>query len=331
MKPSPDSVVMVDDFVPVIDLTSRDSPGGRTAIAEAIGRACEQSGFFTIVGHGVPAELVDLMHVTTSTFFTRSDAEKELAANRAGVSGWRRFGAIGADDKLAPGLYEAFAAHVTGELSDEERAELGDYPAPWKIANIWPTVPGNFKQTWQEYTAAMTELSRDVMRLFALALGADERYFDGKFDNHVSLLLANYYYPQLEPPRAGQLRRGSHTDWGSLTILYQEVDNGGLQVLQGPDEENGVWRDIPAVPGSFVVNIGDMMAFWTGGRWKSTVHRVANPTAGNTASRLSVPFFYMPNHDASIEPVSAGARQFDRTTAGEWLASKMQIKVAEKV
>ncbi|WP_324192933.1 2OG-Fe(II) oxygenase family protein [Nocardia transvalensis] len=72
--------------------------------------------------------------------------------------------------------------------------------------------------------------------------------------------MANFYYRQTAAPAPGQLRRGPHTDWGVLIILYQD-DIGGLQVHQ----DGHGWRDVPFVPGSFVINIGDMMAFWTGG------------------------------------------------------------------
>lgn len=302
---------MTDEFVPVIDLSARDTETGRAAVAAAIGRACESSGFFAVVGHGVPKDLVDRMYVTTNGFFTQPEAEKERSANRGvGVSGLRRPG----------GPYEAFAAHVTGDLSDAEREKLGDYPATWKVANIWPDE--DFKATWHEYMAAMTGLSAGIMRLFALALRLDEHFFDEKFDQHVSLLLANYYYPG---PAADTLRREAHTDWGSLTVLYVEDDLGGLQVARG----DGDWIDVPAVPGSFVVNIGDLMAFWTGGRWASTVHRVVTPEQDRDRSRISIPFFYLPNHDAPIEPMqplaSGGAEaDLERVTVGQWFAHKMQ-------
>ncbi len=299
------------DFVPVIDLSDRHTASGRAAIAAAVGTACENSGFFTVVNHGVPAALVDRMYRTTNGFFTAPEEEKAFAANRGvGVSGLRKLG----------GPYEAYAAHVTGDLPAEERQALGTYPATWKAPNIWPADPA-FRETWYDYIGAMTGLSADIMRLFALALDLDEDFFDTKFDNHVSLILANYYYPRPEAPTPDELRRERHTDWGSLTVLYVEDDLGGLQVMRGEDD----WVDVPAIPRSFVVNIGDLMAFWTGGRWASTVHRVVTPD-GPQPSRISIPFFYLPNHDASIEPLHASADgdALGEVTVGQWFAHKMQ-------
>lgn len=83
------------------------------------------------------------------------------------------------------------------------------------------------------------------------------------------------------------------------------------------------------MPGGFIVNLGDLMALWTAGRWVSTMHRVINPEQGDSSSRLSIPFFYLPNHDAAIDPIGAFAdraapRKFDVDTAGQWISRKMQ-------
>ena len=324
------TVTVADGFVPVIDLSSRDTPEGRIAIAEAIGGALRTSGFFIIVGHGVSPQLVDRMFTSTNDFFKLPDEEKDLVASRPGVSGYRRAGgtlARSLDQETPPDLCETYAAHVTGELSDEKRTQLGNEWASWTHKNVWPKEPVDFHASWQEYMAAMGDLAADLMRLFALALDLDldEGFFEDKFDNHGSSVAVNYYPPQFEAPLPGQLRRGPHTDFGSLTILYQEDDRGGLQVLQGED----TWRDVSAIPGSFVVNIGDLMALWTGGRWVSTMHRVVNPAEGDTSSRLTIPFFYLPNHDASIEPMrpftdSASVERFEAVTVSDWVSRKVQ-------
>jgi isopenicillin N synthase-like dioxygenase len=113
--------------------------------------------------------------------------------------------------------------------------------------------------------------------------------------------MAQHYPALTETPVPGQIRSGVHTDFGTLTFLLTEDRPGGLQV-QGLD---GQWHDVRPHPGTFIVNLGDMMAQWTNDRWRSTRHRVVNPPpdAGATARRLSVVYFHMPNSDALIECV----------------------------
>ncbi|MGW4096599.1 isopenicillin N synthase family dioxygenase [Mycobacterium sp. NPDC004974] len=325
MDGAQEEITVVDGFVPVIDISARRSTARRRAVADAIGRACEASGFFIAVGHGIPRELVRRMYATTTAFFRLPDTEKECVATRPGVSGFRRFSGATAQtlgQAAPPDLCEGFSTHVTGELSDHDRAKLGDYWASWKLANVWPAHPSEFRDVWEEYTSAVTDLARDLVRLFAIALGLGETFFDDKFDRHVSSLTANYYYPLLQAALPGQMRRGPHTDFGALTVLYQEDDLAGLQVRSTA----GVWLDVPAVPQSFVINIGDLMALWTGGRWASTMHQVVNPQPGVTSSRLSIPFFFQPNHDALVEPMAplAGAGAAPAPViAGEWISAKM--------
>ncbi|WP_172383815.1 isopenicillin N synthase family oxygenase [Streptomyces sp. MNP-20] len=317
-----DASAAIDGFVPVIDLSARDTARGRAAVAAAIDRACRSSGFFVVVGHGVPRTLIDRMFTVTGAFFALPREEKELVAHRPGVSGFRRSGGSTArslGQESPPDLCEAFAAHATGELDAAERGRLGDEWATWTLANAWPANPPGFKEVWHDYLAAMADLAADLMRLFARALDLDEEFFADKFDRHGSSVAVNYYPPQHEPPLPGQLRRGPHTDFGSLTILYQEADRSGLQVLQSGD----TWREVPPVPGGFVVNIGDLMSLWTGGHWVSTMHRVVNPPDGDTSSRLTIPFFYLPNHDATIEPLRTGGGGTP-VIAGEWMSEKLR-------
>lgn len=314
-----DAATVTEGYVPLIDISPRHSAPGRSTVAQAIGAACSRSGFFIIVGHDVPRDLVDRMWAVTNGFFELPDAEKDLVAQRPGTSGFRRAGGTTArslDQDVPPDLSETFAAHVTGELSNLQRDALGDYPATWKLANVWPATPPAFAATWHEYMHAMGELAADLMRLCSLALGLEENYHDDHFDQHVSSLVANYYPPQLDNPLPGQMRRSAHTDFGALTVLHQQDDRGGLQVQHGEND----WRDVQAVPDSFVVNIGDLMAVWSGHRWVSTMHRVINPDDRDTSSRLSTPFFYQPNHDAPMDPDNE--QRPTGTSAGEWMADK---------
>jgi len=137
--------------------------------------------------------------------------------------------------------------------------------------------------------------------------------------------MVNYYPAQAEPPLPGQLRRGAHSDWGSLTVLFQDDSPGGLEILS----QSGGWEPVPAVPGTFVVNIGDLLAMWTNDRWRSTVHRVVNPKRADAdRARISIPYFHQPNFDAVIEciPSCLAPGEVPRhapTTSGAWLHSML--------
>ena len=144
----------------------------------------------------------------------------------------------------------------------------------------------------------MEVLATELMRLFALGLGLDEHFFDGSIDQHATNLTANWYPPVDDDPLADQYRKGPHSDWGSLTILFQD-GVGGLEVV---DRRTGGWIDVPAIPGTYVVNIGDLMSRWTNGAWHSTKHRVrVPPLATRSRPRVSIPFFHQPNWSAVIE------------------------------
>ena len=89
-----------------------------------------------------------------------------------------------------------------------------------------------------------------------------------------------------------------------MTILRGDDVPGATQV----ELPSGEWIDVRPPPDGFVCNIGDAMADWTGGRWRSTMHRVANPPPNAAASdRISIVFFHQPNHDAVLGGLTDGA------------------------
>jgi isopenicillin N synthase-like dioxygenase len=121
------------------------------------------------------------------------------------------------------------------------------------------------------------------------------------------------------------MRGGQHTDFGNLTIVQRDDATGGLQVLL-----DGEWVDAPYVPGTFVINLGDLMAEWTNDRWVSTIHRVTVPDqVGDPASdRLSFTFFHQPNYDAVIEVLptccdTENPARYGTTTSGAHFIGKL--------
>ena len=319
-----DEVTVVGGYVPVIDLSGADTPAGRLLAARAIGAACENSGFFTVVGHGVAQELIDRMYETARVFFELPAEEKAKVAVAPGTNGFYAEAGCSCGEEEAPlDLNEVFVASVRGD-GNTLPEDASAVTLPWEAVNQWPEAPVPFRAVWREYTSVMEGLATDLIRLFALALGLDENYFDDKIDRQVSTISANYYYPLTVPPLPGQLRKGEHADWGNMTILYQD-GGGGLQV----EEKDRGWTDVPYTRGSFVVNLGDMMEFWSGGRWVSTRHRVVLPVEGKNQARISIPFFHIPNPDAKIEPLlpisdaGTGERISSASTPADWFRERL--------
>jgi isopenicillin N synthase-like dioxygenase len=291
-------------FIPVIDIAPylAGTPEGKRSVAEQLGRACREIGFYVIVGHGVDPELVDQVEAVSREFFDLPLDEKMKlhVGNAPGAVGYAAVG----DTALAytrgqvapPDLNESFQiakVDVTDDPYFQSEAARGLVPA-----NRWPERPAALKALYTKYYLRMGALAADLLGLSALALNLPQTYFDDKIDRHISRLNVRLYPEQKVAPLPGQLRAAAHTDYGTVTILKPGDTVGGLQVA----DANENWHDVPMIPGSFVINQGDLMARWTNDRWISTLHRVANPPeeAKGGSRRLSIVFFHHPNYDANV-------------------------------
>ena len=290
--------------VPLIDLAPAlaGDAAGKKRVAAEVGDALETVGFFYIVGHGVPAELVQRMRDRAYTFFAQPLAEK-MEIGRPSPEITRGYDppaqqslSATKDNVSLPDLQEAFGMGGFDHAPDDPfyTSGLGHY---FFAPNLWPAQPADLRPTLEDYHTVLTSLATKMMRVFAIALDLDERFFDDKINKTGAHIRLNKYPAQERPPEPGQLRCGAHTEYGTLTILYGEDTPGGLQA-QGP---NGEWIDVHPQLDSFVVNIGDSMARWTNDRWVSTLHRVVNPPREHAASqRLSAAFFHAANYDTEI-------------------------------
>ena len=320
--------------VPLVDLTGAFEPGPRQdAVIDAIRRACEDVGFLVITGHGVPDSVLSAIDDASRDFFSLPHEEKMRCAAGPGVfRGYRPPGgaalARSRGIETPPDLTEAFSVNRFDDVEVARRSGLREGREAFFAPNIWPERPDSFKHAFETYYAIMEDLASRLMGLMALALDLDENWFDDKIHDHITNLTVNHYHALGGPPAPGQFRRGEHTDWGSLTILYHDGEPG-LQI-KPPD---GEWEDIPTVAGAFVINLGDLMATWTNDQWTSTLHRVIVPE-GVTGDRLSIAFFHQPAYDARIEciPTCTSPDQPPRyapMTSGEWILSMLRKIVYE--
>lgn len=283
------------DAIPVIDFGPFRSGdlAQRRRVAGTIGRACEEIGFFYLRNHGVPEALVAQTFAEAKRFFDLpEDRKREIAIEASPCH--RGYFALGGEN-LDPGKQRE-----AGDL--KEGIKIGrdlsqDHPLvragiPLHGPDQWPSGLPGWREAMQAYYDRLCDLGRTLMRAFALSLALPEDRFEGLLTLPMATLGPLRYPPHPGPVTEARLGAGAHSDFGCLTILAQD-SAGGLQVR----DRAGRWVDAPAIPGTFVVNVGDMMARWTNDRFASTLHRVINRSGGE---RYSLPFFYDPDHDAPV-------------------------------
>ena len=282
------------DGVPVIDISPLiTETGDQQAVASQIGQACQEYGFFYIIGHGVEENLQHRLEELSRQFFSQ-DLEAKLQIRMAlGGKAWRGFFPVG--EELTSGKPDLKEGLYFGtELDDDDPRVRADIPLHGR--NLFPDNLPLFRETVLDYMEAMTQLGHTLMTGIALSLGLEKSYFADRYTSDPLILFRIFHYPSSaelhdEEPLWGV---GEHTDYGVLTILKQD-DAGGLQI-----KSKSQWIEAPPVPGAFVCNIGDMLDRMTRGLYRSTPHRVRNVS---NRGRLSFPFFFDPNFDAQIEPI----------------------------
>jgi isopenicillin N synthase-like dioxygenase len=296
--------------LPVVDLS-----GDGSGVAAEIDTACRDMGFFYVVGHGVAPELQARVADLAREFFARPEAEKDQIAMRHGGRAWRGWFPLGGE--LTSGVPDLKEGLYLGEElgADDARVRAG---RPLHGANLFPDEPAGLRDAVLEYMDAVTAVGHALLRGISLALGLDGDWFDRNLTAAPTILFRIFRYPPIDDGKDGEAEGkvkwsvGEHTDYGLLTILAQDAV-GGLEV-RGP----GGWIAAPSIPDAFVVNLGDMLERMTGGRYRSTPHRVRNRSA---RERLSFPLFLDPAWDAEVRPVpdvagddagAPGTRDVDR-------------------
>ncbi|QMS92474.1 isopenicillin N synthase family oxygenase [Nostoc edaphicum CCNP1411] len=314
--------------VPIIDISALISQTSNSScvIADQIRQACQDFGFFYIVGHGVDEQLQEQLEDLSQQFFAQ-DLETKLKIRMAlGGRAWRGYFPVGNElTSGRPDLKEGI--YFGGELAEDH--PLVKAGTPMHGRNLFPSNIPQFRETVLEYIYSMTKLGHTLMAGIALSLGLEKSYFADRYTKDPLILFRIFNYPPNSSLSKSEWGVGEHTDYGVLTILKQD-NVGGLQV-----KSKSGWIDAPPIPGSFVCNIGDMLDRMTRGLYRSTPHRVQNLS---TSNRLSFPFFFDPNFNVEVKPIElkdvvvnddksdrwdkASVHEF-RGTYGEYLLNKV--------
>lgn len=274
-------------MIPRIDLT-RLSAGDPAALRDMRSAATE-IGFATVHNTALDGARVRDVIETYRAFFKLHEADKTAfdMAKTGSNRGWGAAGSEQVDPDANPDYKQFFDNGLTLPEGDPR---LG---TPFYAANIWPDKPADFQQIISRYYTDACAVAMEVLRGVAQSIDAPRDTFDTAFDAPMALLRGNYY-PE-RPAWAGAKDFGiaTHTDYGCLTLLATD-GSPGLEVRK----RGGGWIPVSAEPGEFVINFGEMIAFWSDGKVRATPHRVV----GGAAERISVPLFYNPTYETNVAP-----------------------------
>ncbi|SEF62805.1 isopenicillin N synthase family dioxygenase [Marinobacterium lutimaris] len=280
------------DSLPIISLAKLNSqdPAERQAVADELGRACREVGFFYVIDHGIPQPVIDRVFSDARRFFDLPLAQKEALSIKRSAHN-RGYVAM-ADEQLNPAagadMKEAFNIGV--ELAPDHPDLLAD--KPFRGPNFWPEMP-DWREQMLEYFDACVELGRLIHRGLSLDLGVDEQFFARHLANPLATLRMLRYPASADAVKRDDGGAGAHTDYGNITILATD-GVAGLEV----STRDGDWIQAPSVPGAFVCNIGDCLMRWSNDTYVSTPHRVRPPES----ERYSVAFFMEADPDSIVDP-----------------------------
>ena len=297
---------MAPDGLPVVDvgpLVTGD--GDPVATAGDHDAALSADGFALLVGHGVEPALRDRVDAAARAFFALPEEEKAEVAMARGGRAWRGWFPVGGE--LTSGVPDHKEGLYLGTdlPADHPRVRAG---TPLHGANLWPAAPADLRPAVEAWMAAMGGLAEAVLGGVAVGLGLDRDWFARHLTAEPTALFRIFHYPPVPASEAGW-GVAEHTDYGLLTLLAQD-HHGGLEV-----RTRGGWVDVPPDPDVVVLNVGDMLDRMTGGRHRSTPHRVRPSRA---VDRISLPYFHDPGWDAEVRPLPLADGRAPDDAASRW-------------
>ncbi|KAI5818848.1 hypothetical protein BZA77DRAFT_243354 [Pyronema omphalodes] len=294
-------------FIPIIDfdLFLHGTEADKAAVVAGVFSGFKNAGFIYLKNHGIPTSTISSVFTSSKSFFSRPQEEKDALSwltpesNRGYVSPGREKTTQSTDPDEIAALREN-----TPDLKESFEIGRDNHPV---LLNNWPaeeaTSEPSFRQTMTSFYAACQSIHIQVMRCIALGLGLEEEYFDSFIDAADNNLRLLHYPPtpvSVFKNNVGQVRAGKHTDYGTITLLFQDT-SGGLQVMS----PQGTWVNVKPTEDTIVVNAGDLLARWSNKKIMSTEHQVVEPPNepedGWHPARYSCVYFCNPNSEATIE------------------------------
>lgn len=277
--------------VPVVDIAALGGadPVAERAVIERLRQAAADVGFFHVTGHGIAPAVIERVQRAARQFFdepveTKLQSYIGNSRNHRGYvpEGEEVLGANMRDRKEAFDL----ALDLSAAQFPEGHPMLGP--------NQWPALAG-FREDVMGYYAAAFAVGQRLLHGFALALGQPADSLDAMVQEPPSQLRLLHY--PFQPGIEDAPGIGAHTDYECFTLLL--ATGPGLEVMN----QAGEWIDAPPVPGALVVNIGDMLEFWSNGAFVATSHRVRKVPE----ERYSFPLFFALDYDVALQPLGASA------------------------
>ncbi|GAB1537719.1 oxidoreductase [Scytonema sp. NUACC21] len=296
--------------IPIIDFslfTNGDTIDKQTVVKQ-IYLACHEIGFLYLKNFGISQDLIEQVFRQSQDFFNLPlEAKQQLAWSDE----FSNQGYVGIErERLNP--------NQPGDL--KEAFNVGkNFVA---INNF--SLNAEFRACIPSFYDACTELANKVLQAFALALQLPEDFFATNHNQQNHTLRLLHYPSLLQPAKPRQVRAGEHSDYGSITLLFQD-EVGGLEVQTA----TGEWIAARGIPATVVVNTGDLMERWTNHVFCSTKHRVMIPQDDRVKqSRYSVAFFCHPNDDTEIVCLESCQKDkpaiYPPILAGQYLLSRLQ-------
>ncbi|WP_170327643.1 isopenicillin N synthase family dioxygenase [Ruegeria arenilitoris] len=311
------------DKLPVIDIAPLLDGSDKHKVAKEIRWALSNAGFMYVKNHGIAQDFVDQVFDVTRRFFDLPMEDKmklHVSNSDVALRGYIEPYGENTDPTKTKDLKECF------DIGPERETLEGPFFGP----NQWTDALPKFQELIYGYHQKMVALSKQLLGGIALSLDLPETHFENLMQNPISIQRLLHYPPQNGMIDEKIIGIGAHTDYGNLTILAQD-DVGGLQVMN----REGNWVEGSPIPGTFVINIGDLIQRLTNDVYLANMHRVIN-TSGR--ERYSIPFFIDADYDAVFTPLDTcisdeNPRRYEGVTCGahkfgRFAASYAHLKAA---